>query len=150
MIEPTEILGQLSLWARKQEARIMRDGRPIPSFWVDYAKQAGVQHPTKIHILEVERIELPPFTLIRYLAKQMKLPVNEIQGITFGHGVKMLEKRKKDVELFIHECVHVAQYEQLGFEKFLKTYILECIEFGYYKAPLEIEANLITERICGK
>ena len=50
----------------------------------------------------------------------------------------------------MHELVHTSQYERLGgFEAFLKQYLYECITIGYPAAPLEQEAILMAEELCG-
>lgn len=46
----------------------------------------------------------------------------------------------------IHELVHIDQYRQNGFLKFLFLYILESIRHGYYQNRFEVEARAAEER----
>lgn len=43
--------------------------------------------------------------------------------------------------MIAHECVHTGQYERYGSAAgFLRTYLGECLEYGYLATPLEQEA----------
>ncbi|HVD97236.1 MAG TPA: hypothetical protein VNB90_03460 [Cytophagaceae bacterium] len=51
-----------------------------------------------------------------------------------------------DRKWLIHELMHVEQYRQNGFVKFLFLYILESIRHGYYQNRFEVEAREAEER----
>lgn len=40
-----------------------------------------------------------------------------------------------------HELKHIEQYEQLGFLRFIATYLWQTLKVGYYKCGLECEAR---------
>jgi hypothetical protein len=53
-------------------------------------------------------------------------------------GKEELLKNKRWLQ---HELVHVQQYEQKGFWKFLVLYLLESLMHGYQKNKFEVEAR---------
>ena len=52
-----------------------------------------------------------------------------------------------DQKWLIHELVHIEQYRQNGFLKFLFLYSIESIKHGYYQNRFEIEARAAEELV---
>lgn len=62
-------------------------------------------------------------------------------GLTLGYGVCILENHLTS-QLLFHECRHVHQYEKFGsIATFLSEYLKQIIDYGYYMAPLEVDAR---------
>ena len=69
-------------------------------------------------------------------------------GLTAGHGVIVRRDRANNPRLLTHEFVHVAQYERLGREGFLREYIQQIAARGYPNAPFEQEAEAKSIKAC--
>jgi hypothetical protein len=65
--------------------------------------------------------------------------------MALGYGMfirKDLENYRSNREVWVHEFVHVGQYERYGsVHSLLVDYLRECIEWGYPNGRLEREAN---------
>ncbi len=128
-------------WARRQEARILAEGRTLTVSEAAFASWLGVSNPGEIRVLEIEQIPMPGKGL-RWIARLTGYPHQPPAGMALGRGVFVKQKLAKHRELVAHELVHVAQYQRLGgLESFLKCYLMECLMQGYEGAPLEIEAQ---------
>ena len=62
-------------------------------------------------------------------------------GLTAVYGVIVRVNCEDNLRLLTHEFVHVAQYERLGREAFLREYIQQIAAHGYPDAPFELEAE---------
>jgi hypothetical protein len=63
-------------------------------------------------------------------------------AITFGDHVWFrTAERRDDLALVAHELVHVGQYRELGFSRFLLRYLLDLAKAGFrYSKRLPLEA----------
>ena len=73
------------------------------------------------------------------------------QFVTIGNLVicpdNFLElDRRVRLALLAHESVHIAQWREMGWEKFIKIYFDQCARYGYLNAPLEEEAYVAGRR----
>lgn len=85
----------------------------------------------------VDRMPEPPEELRELYESHMPNPA----GLTLGHLI-LVRKDAYSPRLMRHELVHVVQVERKGgIRQFLHDYVGEIVEYGYAKAPLEIEAR---------
>lgn len=86
-------------------------------------------------------------------AKLVNLVARRTAGITLRYGIyirKDCSGYRDNRNLYVHEFVHVGQYERMGsIQAFLKEYLRECIDPGYPLGPLEQEAISEAHRIAG-
>ena len=134
-------------WAREEERRILRQGAALTPGQIADARAAGVRAPERVRVLRMACVPIPYPKLSRlagYVAQ-------DTLGMALGHGIFIHERYWKNRLLWVHELVHVAQYERLGgMRPFLREYLRECVSDGYGFGPLEQEAMEVSRRICGK
>lgn len=65
----------------------------------------------------------------------------EASGITFEDTFFVEKRLQRDERLFVHELVHVAQWERLGFNRFCLLYGVYLIQHDYWDSPLEVMAR---------
>ncbi len=119
-------------------------GRPLTGLQLADARLAGVSDPEKIRLATSFAFieEDPRFRVLLDLGPLLA-------GLTIGYAVILSATQARKREVFLHECVHVAQYERLGINRFLKRFFAEIATFGYEAAPLELEAAALA-RTVGK
>jgi hypothetical protein len=138
-------------WVEAQERRILRFGFPLTPEQIRDAIAAGVAKPDRVRLLPVPLIPGPSDPLLEELGRKFRLTMTDkTAGLTMGHGIYLKTSELPDRLRVTHELVHVAQYERLGgISPFLRAYMIQIIRFGYFKAPLELEAVKVSERIVG-
>lgn len=135
-------------WAAEQQARILQEGLPLSSREIADAKAAGVQKPAAIRVLPVTEIPAPQHPLLKAVMAGIQFLIGAPRGLTLGYGIFVRSDCRQDRHVIAHELAHISQYERLGgIFPFLRKYLFECSTLGYRKAPLEIEANDIAQRI---
>ena len=127
-------------WARWQERRILRHGRPLSPREASWASAAGVCDVAAIRLLVVDTIPMPGPRWLHRLAQGMKFPAMTAAGMSLGQGIYLVQRYAHNRQILVHESVHCGQYERLGFYGFLRCYLAQCLEHGYVNAPLEQEA----------
>jgi hypothetical protein len=136
-------------WAEKQEIIILEKGTPLNEEQMADARRAGVAHPEKIRVLQVEALPHPENEDLMFLARQMGLFRSEASGLAVGYGICLPPSVWNDRYRLVHECVHVGQYERMkGIRPFLKEYLRECIDPGYPFGHFEQEAIFVAKDIC--
>lgn len=153
-ISPEQLASLLPLagaWASAQEQRILAEGEPLTARQQADARLVGVAHPERVRILVVREIPQPENPELRTAAEAAHLISPFTCGMALRYGIFLREDRASERDLLVHELTHTAQYERLGgFAEFLSQYLFECIMIGYPEGPLEQEAILSAERVCGK
>ena len=138
-------------WAAQQESIVLSRGRPLTPKQVDDARKAGVAHPEKIRIQEVRSINPPKSFLLGLASKIAGGFDKDVAGMTLGYGIfirKDCWNYRSNRNLYVHEFVHVGQYERYGsIQAFLVDYLRECIDPGYPRGPLEKQANRVAAKI---
>ncbi|MEZ5480352.1 MAG: hypothetical protein R3E95_23580 [Thiolinea sp.] len=135
------LLPKAVAWAEAQSSLIAQTGQPLNDQLLLAAKNVGVQHPELIHIAEVSNFPFPEDQELQIAAIATGLLGPETAGITFGHSIYILEGYAT-ITLLSHEFRHVYQYEQAGsISNFLTDYLQQIVSFGYYDAPLEVDAR---------
>jgi len=125
-------------WAEKQEAAILRDGRPLSEWETMWATDVGVKKPEAVRILPVPRVPTPG----SWLTSLLRIFTEGPTGMAVNHGIYLEASQATNPSLLVHELTHVAQFERLGgVEAFLREYILQCVRDGYWESELEREAR---------
>ena len=70
-----------------------------------------------------------------------------VAGLTAGHGILIGIRHANNPRVLAHELAHVAQYERLGMRAFALRYLTELLSVGYFRAPLELEADATMRRV---
>jgi len=138
------ILPFVYLWVRRHERYILRHGSRLSMQQLEDAARVGVEDPERVRLLFVDRVppRLPGF--MRHLAGRCGLGPKTTAGMALGHGIFVRTDQYERRDLLVHEFVHVAQYERLGFRPFLRQYLRECLTAGYPRGLLEAEATKVT------
>ena len=135
------ILPFVHLWARRHERDILRHGSRLSMQQLEDAARVGVQEPERVRVLFVEKVppHMPRF--VRRIAAWLGLGPETTAGMALGHGIFVRADQSERRDLLVHELVHTAQYERLGFRRFLREYLRECLADGYPSGKLEAEAT---------
>lgn len=135
-------------WATAVEARIMREGVPLPAESLADARELGVCQPERVRLLALVRVPLPENLMLKSAAAAIQFLTPATRGLTLRYGIFIRQDCWGDRQLIAHELVHTAQYERLdGIEPFLRQYLFECLQIGYPAAPLEQEAIATTSQL---
>jgi len=70
-----------------------------------------------------------------------------VAGLTAGHGILLGIRHAHNPRVLAHELAHVAQCERLGMRAFALRYLTELLSVGYFRAPLELEADAAMRRV---
>jgi hypothetical protein len=128
-------------WVAAQEMAILAGGEVLTVNELADARRAGVQRPDLIRLQFVESVPMPETGFLRELGKLTGLVSAGTAGITLRYGIYIQRQFRGSRELYVHEFVHVGQYERFGsIEAFLHDYLRECLDPGYPWGPLEQEA----------
>ena len=135
-------------WARREERRIVREGRPLTEQERRDARDVGVRIPEWVRVLPVPRVPLPGGRLGQAWVTWASGP-GVVAGMALGYGIYVDVSAVGSRHLLAHELAHVAQYERLGGVKpFMRRYLEECLWAGYHAADLELEAVELATRVC--
>ncbi|MGZ4985586.1 MAG: hypothetical protein ACXWFY_00530 [Chthoniobacterales bacterium] len=137
-------------WARAQEEFILQQGMPLAPKQVDDARRAGVNDPSKVRILVVDRISPPDNAELAEAARSAQIITDACRAVTIGYGIVLRANSWQDRELVMHQLVHVAQCERSGgLESFVAQYLTDratCADFTV--GSLEDEARARAREIC--
>jgi len=70
----------------------------------------------------------------------------ELAGLTLNDTYYVVPEVADNLRIHFHELVHVAQWRNLGVERFITRYLEELRSFGYDQMPLERMAYELDER----
>jgi hypothetical protein len=149
-LELPQLLPRVLDWVEAEEKRALDQGTALSPAALDDARAAGVRMPESIRVCVVPEIPQPGHPKIKQLAAELGLITPQTIAITFGFGIFVRTGRASDRETLVHECVHVAQYEELGVEGFLMQYVVQIFKNGYDNAPMEREAREAALRIVNQ
>jgi hypothetical protein len=143
-------LSLASAWVLSQERRILDLGAPLTTRQLADAERAGVVNPQRVRILCVQRIPMPDNPDLLRIAEQIKLTSLPPPGLSLRYGIYISSEHWGQRRLLVHKLAHTAQYERFASVRtFLECYLYQCLAVGSVAAPLEQEAELTAERICG-
>jgi len=120
---------------QSESSYVMKYGEPLSNNMIQIAKEIGIDKPEDIRTYD----------------KEGKIFGNpKIAGITLGKAIEIRKKYKSE-SLICHELIHVKQYQDCGGIKgFLKKYEKQLSKYGYWNAPMEIEARLKAKILIDK
>jgi hypothetical protein len=136
-------------WAADQEYIILQSGVLLTESQIADARQIGVARPERVRLLSVAQIPVPTDPALGEAAIELGLISPATEGLTLGYGIFIRADCWQQRRLTVHELVHTSQYERLGFATFLRSYLWECVTLGYPDGPMEQEAIVTAERLCG-
>lgn len=136
-------------WARRHESAILRAGAPLVGEELAQARLAGVRHPERVRTLVVDSVPPRIPRGLRKIASRLHWGPTTTAGMALGYGIYLRADQVKRRDLLLHELVHTAQYERLGFRPFLRAYLHECLTAGYPSGALEIEARQVASDTRG-
>jgi hypothetical protein len=137
-------------WVLEQERFILENGVPLSDVQLADAKLVGVTKPERVRLFRVEHIPLPQHPELEEMKRAMRLTTPDLPGLALRYGIYLRADHWRQRRFVVHELAHTAQYERLdGVRAFLECYLFECLAIGFTSAPMEQEAIVITQRICG-
>jgi hypothetical protein len=137
-------------WAGEEEGRILREGVALSESEIAAATAIGVREPRRVRLMQVGSIPYPAHPVLKAAAEAIGFLAWPPRGLTLQYGIFIRSDCWRDPWLLVHELVHTAQYERLGgFLPFLRRYLFECATNGYQISPLEQEADIVADRMCG-
>lgn len=129
-------------WAAQMEARILRDGAPLDEAQRRDAEALGVRSPAQVRVLLVPSIPAPAQGPLAEALAKAQIVTGATQGLTLRYGIFIRADAWPDRELLAHELVHTEQYERRGgIAPFLKDYLAQVLQHGYWAAPMEHAAR---------
>lgn len=128
-------------WAEQQSRQAAEIGVELPEGLTGVARAVGVQHPERIRVAIYKSLPLTADPMLRAAALQTGLLGPQMAGLTLGYSVLVCQG-DESVRLLSHEFRHVFQYETHGsIAAYLPVYLQQIVEFGYDKAPFELDAR---------
>lgn len=155
----TDLLSYLTengrLWINQQRTAHYTSANPLPlPLRTAYSRFFLSETLELPRVAGVLRIENPPFYAdLLKAGPSVPLDFTAMAGITLVDTI-LVSRERADVSelglrsLLFHECVHVAQYQHLGLERFVHEYVSGWAKNGYqYEAiPLEQQAYELQHR----
>jgi len=137
-------------WAKAQEAFIVQQGVPLTAAQAADARRAGVQDPSRVRVLVVDRIPLPETKELAEAARKAQIITDASRGVAIGYGIIIRADSWKNRELLLHQLVHVAQCERSGgLDSFVTEYLLDRRDSRDFSVgSLEDEARTFAREIC--
>lgn len=127
-------------WMGEVAAYYRAEGRLLDALELPIAAQAGVQNPREVRVSTVGQMPAPSHPALQSAMDASGFWTQNAAGLTLG-PVILIREGHFSRALLAHELVHVAQFERLGIEAFLREYFEQVLGVGYENAPLELEAR---------
>lgn len=113
-----------------EEGYVLKHGQPLTPDMLKIAIELKINNPEGIRVLERGTI----------------YGIRTIGGMTLNRAILIRKNLESKEVVIAHELVHVKQYQDAGsIYKFLKEYAKEVRKYGYYLAPMEVEARIKSE-----
>ncbi|WP_199610429.1 hypothetical protein [Flocculibacter collagenilyticus] len=145
-----KLLPQYITWAIQTDAKGMKIGKPLDEKGILLAKEIGITSPEKVRIVYVDEV---PYPYENEQLKQLGLSLGFIgEGIrneaqAFGYSIYVRKDLDFTLPKLAHELVHVQQIERANsFSEYAFQYLMDLAQWGYEKAPLEVEAFKANEK----
>ena len=136
-------------WAITQERLILERGAPLGSRHLQDARLVGVQDPSRVRVLVVDRIPFPEDEMLAQAARRAQIITDASHAMTVGYGIVIRADCWHDRELLVHQFVHVAQCERSGgLELYMKAYLIDRREARFSAGLMEEEARRVAREIC--
>ena len=93
----------------------------------------------RVRCVTVDRVPLPPLVSsgLSYFAG---IRSTDYAGIAYGDTYFVDRRYGQSESLHFHELVHALQWDCLGFDRFVRTYVAGVLRKGYARSPLEAMA----------
>ena len=128
-------------WAEDVYTSIQISGAALDECERKLAQCVGVVSPEKIRVIESELVPQPDHPVLKEASLQIGMLCPATNGLTLGYSI-FIKSGRKSTRLLSHEFRHVHQYESFrSIAGFLAEYLQQIIDYGYYDAPLEIDAR---------
>lgn len=140
-------------WAEGVEGRGQATGEPLNRDQSRLASEIGIKHPEKVRLVFVDEVPFPTENPeIRAAGEKFGFIgpgiINNAQA--FGYTIWVRKGFSLDRPRLAHELVHVMQIERSGnFTAYARQYVLELMQFGHEKSPLELEAYDANRKYAG-
>lgn len=137
------LLPQYIDWAVDIEKEGLKSGVPLNAQELSLAKDIGIQNPEKVRVIYVDEV---PFPHDNFALKTLGEALGFIgEGIinnaqVFGYSIYAHNDFVLNRPRLAHELVHVLQIERTSIAHVVTQYFSDLAEYGYDKAPLEVEA----------
>jgi hypothetical protein len=142
------LLPLAAAWAREHQEFILTTGVPLSEPELFEARRVGVKQPERVRLLSVPAIPFPAHPLLQAACRATNFVPESPRGLTLCYGIYLRSDCWRDRGIVVHELVHTAQYERLGgISPFLRSYLGECMTFGYENSSMENEARLAASRL---
>lgn len=146
------LLPQYIEWGYETEAQGLKLGTPLDEEGLKLAKDIGVKSPEKIRIVSVDVVPFPYDNFaLKVLGESLGFIgeniINEAQA--FGYSIYVRKGYELDKPRLAHEIVHVLQIERSNFEDVTFQHLSDLAQYGYSKAPLEVEAFKANKKYGG-
>lgn len=129
-------------WAAQLEAHILAAGLALDPAQRGDATAMGVAHPERVRVLLVAAMPTPDHPALAQALAASQIVTSTTDGLTLRYGILIRTEAWPDRELLAHELVHTAQYERRGgFAAFLRDYLAQVMQAGYWAAPMEQAAR---------
>lgn len=139
-------------WAKQQEDFVLAHGFPLTARLLDDARLAGVQDPSKIRVLIVDRIPLPDDPELAEATQNAGIITYETRCMGFGYAIIIRDDCWGDRELLLHNLIHIAQCEKSGgLQPWIYQYLGDrrnCAQFTL--GSLEEEARGRAREMCAE
>ncbi|PZR77146.1 MAG: hypothetical protein DLM73_00335 [Chthoniobacterales bacterium] len=137
-------------WAKQQEEFILARGSPLAPRGASDARQIGVQDPSRVRVLVVDRIPMPENEALAEASRRAQIITDSSRGVAIGYGIILRADSWGNRELLLHQLVHVAQCERSGgLESFVEEYLGDRKASAKFTVgSLEEEARRVAREIC--
>lgn len=137
------LLPQYIDWAYETDEKGLESGIPLNAQELSLAEEIGIKNPKKIRIVYVDEVPFPYENLaLKTLGEALGFigegVINNAQ--VFGYSIYVRNGYELNRPKLAHELVHVLQIEQSNLSHIITQHFSELAEYGYDKAPLEVEA----------
>lgn len=138
------LLPQYIDWAYGVDRKGLEIGAPLDKKELLLATEIGIVHPEKVRIIYVDEVPFPYENFaLKFFGEAVGLVgegiVNNAQA--FGYSIYARKGYELNRPKLAHELVHVLQIERSSLDKVVNQHFSDMAEYGYDKAPLEVEAS---------
>jgi hypothetical protein len=144
------LVPQACQWAKTQEAYVLQHGVPLTRAQLADAHRAGVEDPSRVRVLVVDRIPLPEDRELAEAARRAQIITDSSKAVAIGYAIVIRADSWQNRELLLHQLVHVAQCERSGgLDSFVGEYLLDRRSSRDFSlGSFEDEARSLAREIC--
>ena len=137
------LLPQYIDWAYETDQKGLKIGTALDKKELLLAAEIGIVHPEKVRIVYVDEVPFPYENFaLKFFGEAVGIVgegiINNAQA--FGYSIYARKGFELNRPKLAHELVHVLQIERASLDKVVTQHFSDMAEYGYDKAPLEVEA----------